>query len=177
MALIGVSALHQAYTTKMGWFGGSPSRVSAVSEVPEKKEETFLEDLPPKFEDNETKRPDEATYLAAINKISLSDFTIDNYVTMPCFREAMLTGFSAMGVLGVVTLLIHKSPGRSVNIGIGGFFLGSVIGFEQCRSIRRRSFQNVEKAKQANQARMQSKIDDRQENDDALEKFNETQRK
>lgn len=161
----------------MGWFGGSPTKVSAVSQVPERKEETFLEDLPPKFEDNETKRPDEATYLAAINKISLADFTLSNYVTMPCFREAMLTGFSAMGVLGVVTLLIHKNPSKSANIGIGGFFLGSVVGFEQCRSIRRRSFETVEKAKQANQARMQSKIDDRLEKDDALEKFNETQRK
>ncbi|KAF3994015.1 hypothetical protein FT663_00035 [Candidozyma haemuli var. vulneris] len=161
----------------MGWFGGSPSKVSSVSEVPEKKEPVFLEDLPPKFEDKESNHHDEATYLAALNKVSISDFTLSNYVTMPCFREAMLTGFSAMGVLGVVTLLVHKNPSRSVNIGIGGFFLGSVVGFEQCRSIRRRSFQNVEKAKQANQARMQGKIDDRQENDDALEKFNETQRR
>lgn len=161
----------------MGWFGGSPSKVSAVTEVPEKKEQVFLEDLPPKFADNESDHQREATYLAAINKISISDFTLSNYVTMPCFREAMLTGFSAMGVLGVVTLLIHKNPSRSVNFGICGFFLGSVVGFEQCRSIRRRSFETVEKAKQANQARMQSKIAGRQEKDDNLEKFNETQRK
>ncbi|KAM3126260.1 hypothetical protein CJJ07_002980 [Candidozyma auris] len=161
----------------MGWFGGSPSKVSAVSEVPEKKESVFLEDLPPKFEDKKPEHHDVATYQEALKKVSLSDITLSNYITMPCFREAMMTGFSAMGVLGVVTLLIHRNPGKSVNWGIGGFFLGSVVGFEQCRSIRRNSFQNVERAKQANQAKLQSKIASKEEKDEALEKFNETQRK
>ena len=39
----------------------------------------------------------------AAQRIKLSDFTVDRFISMPCFREAMITGFQAMGVLGVVT--------------------------------------------------------------------------
>lgn len=163
----------------MGWFGGTPSKVSAVSELPEsenpEKPVQLLEDLTPKFADQEPTQTKQPTLIDAFERIKLSDFTLDNYVTMPCFREAMLTGFQAMGVLGVVTFLIHKNPSRSANWGICGFFLGSVVGWEQCRSIRRRSFQTVEAAKQANQEKLRKKHQEMATNDELFEKFNEVQ--
>lgn len=165
----------------MGWFGGAPSKISPVSQVPDnapvKKSPQYLEDLPPKFEDTEPVPPQQATYSDAFQKIELNDFTVTNFVGMPCFREAMLTGFQAMGVLGVVTFLIHKNPGRSANWAISGFFLGNVVGWEQCRSIRRKSFQTVEAARQANQEKMQKKLDKMSGEDELLKKFNEVQSK
>lgn len=143
----------------MGWFG-SASKVSPVTEV---EAPQLLEDLPPKFEDRAPpQRP--ATYGEAVKEIKFSDFSVAHFVEMPCFREAMLTGFQAMGVLGVVTFLIHKNPGKSVNWAVGGFFLGNVVGFEQCRLIRRRLFQTVEAAKQANMAKVQLKLSAEDEN-------------
>lgn len=168
--------LHRDY--QMGWFEGVPSKVSTVSEVPQQHEALpkLLEDLPPKFEDREPTHAKRPTFADAFQRVKLSDFTLENYVSMPCFREAMLTGFQAMGVLGAVTFLIHKNPGRSVNWSIGGFFLGSVIGWEQCRSIRRRSFQTVEAARQANQEKVNKRIAERQNGGDALEKWDEIQK-
>ncbi|CUM64205.1 uncharacterized protein PRCAT00001799001 [Priceomyces carsonii] len=137
----------------MGWFGGSsPSKVTTVSEYKEEpKKQQFLEDLPPKFEDTGSSIERSPTYMDALYQLQLSDFTIEKFTTMPCFREAMMTGFEAMGVLGVVTFLIHKNPSRAMNWGICGFFLGNVVGWEQCRSIRRKSFQTVEQARKKNQ--------------------------
>lgn len=161
----------------MGWFGGPPSKVSAVAPAEEqnrKEEPQFLEDLPPKFQDQEPQKERQPTYGDAIQKLKFSDFNLDNFVMMPCFREAMMTGFQAMGVLGAVTFLIHKNPARSANWGICGFFLGTVVGWEQCRSIRRKSFQTVEAAKKANQAKIQKKFEEGQ-TDDLWEKFNDVQ--
>lgn len=157
----------------MGWFGRTPTKVSVVSEFQEEIRESprLLEDLPPKFEDEEPINSHQSTFVNALQKILLEDFTMDHYVRMPCFREAMLTGFQAMGVLGTVTFLIHKNPGRSVNWGVCGFFLGSVVGWEQCHSIRRRSFQTVEAAKQANQEKLRKKFELKQEGDDLLKSF------
>lgn len=151
----------------MGWFGGS-NKVSPVSQVPEEQPQNFLEDLPPKFDDL-VSPPDQQQ---AKLKILLSDFNAHTYLNMPCFREAMLTGFQAMGVLGVVTFLIHKNVSKAVNWGVGGFFLGNVVGFEQCRLIRRRSFETMEKARQKNAERNQEKWDQK-DGDDAQKKFNE----
>lgn len=163
----------------MGWFGGTPSKVSAVSEFKNESQNSpaLLEDLPPKFEDKEPTHAKQPTIVDAFQKIQFEDFTIEHYVGMPCFREAMLTGFQAMGVLGVVTFLIHKNVGRSVNWGVCGFFLGSVVGWEQCHSIRRKSFQAIESAKQANQEKLRKKFESSKENDQLLEKFNEAQSK
>lgn len=138
----------------MGWFSSSPARVSAVKEItPEEAEvrKPLLEDLEPKFQDSAPEHAQKPTISEAIVKVQLSDFTLEKYMSMPCFREAMLTGFQAMGVLGVVTLLIHKDPNRSVRWGLGGFLLGNIMGWEQCRSLRRRSFQNMERARKVNQ--------------------------
>lgn len=142
----------------MGWFGsGPPSKVSTVEVLPEDEPQQFLEDLPPKFEDREPVDPRGPTYIDAIKLVKISDFTMDRYVQLPCFREAMITGFQAMGVLGSVTFLIHKNPRRSVNWAIGGFFLGNLIGYEQCHSLRRKSRDTMEKARQANLAKNKKK--------------------
>ncbi|CAK9442163.1 uncharacterized protein LODBEIA_P59060 [Lodderomyces beijingensis] len=167
----------------MGWFGGSntqapPSKVSVVSEYQEPKPQQYLEDLPPKFEDVEPpRRPppspsssssssssspssqEKPTLADAARTISWSDFTVERYINMPCFREAMITGFQAMGVLGVVTFLVHKNVKKSLNWSVGGFFLGNLVGWEQCRSLRRRSFEMVEKAKRDKEERNRKKLE------------------
>lgn len=161
----------------MGWFGGVPSKVSAVRELKEQDENKpqFLDDLPPKFEDKEPSHAKQPTYQDAFRNLKLSDFSLDYYTSMPCFREAMLTGFQSMGVLGLVTFLIHKNPGRSANWGICGFFLGSVVGWEQCRSIRKKSFQTVEAARLANQEKVRKKHESGTSDDENLEQFNKVQ--
>lgn len=163
----------------MGWFGGAPSKVSPVKELREPETENksqFLDDLPPKFEDREPTHAKQATYKDAFQNLKLSDFSLETYISMPCFRESMLTGFQSMGVLGLVTFLIHKNPGRSANWGVCGFFLGSVVGWEQCRSIRKKSFQTVEAARLANQDKVRKKHDCDSSEDKALEQFNKTQK-
>lgn len=156
----------------MGWFSSSPSKVSGVTNYEEPK---YLEDLPPKFEDVDP--PQEISKAAALAKeFKFSDLTIERFVKMPCFREAMITGFQAMGVLGGVTFLIRKNFQRSLNWGMTGFFLGNIIGFEQCRSIRRKSFETVEKAKQKKNDNNESKWKDIGD-DDGLEKFEEFNKK
>lgn len=172
----------------MGWFGGNsnaapPSKVSMVTEYkPEPKQQQYLEDLPPKFEDTESPSSPplsqanaQATLTDAAKSIQLSDFTIDRFINMPCFREAMITGFQAMGVLGVITFLIRKDLNKSLNWSVGGFFLGNMVGWEQCRSLRRKSMQMMEKAKQDREERNRRKWQELQKSqgkDDDLEKFN-----
>ncbi|WPK24222.1 hypothetical protein PUMCH_001488 [Australozyma saopauloensis] len=146
----------------MGWFSRTPARVSTAKEVtPEeaKGRTQLLEDLEPKFEDGPQSRQP-PTVTEAVKLLQWSDISLDRYFGMPCFREAMLTGFQAMGVLGVVTLVIHKNPSRSVKWGLGGFFLGSVVGWEQCRSLRRRSFATVEAARRKNQEVVRQKLEE-----------------
>ncbi|MCH0628792.1 COX20 family protein [Kocuria palustris] len=158
----------------MGWFGGN--KVSSVTPVNENEaapaQQQFLEDLPPKFDDL-IAPPDQQEQPQL--KISITDFNVNTYLGMPCFREAMLTGFQAMGVLGVVTFLIHKQVMRSVHWAVGGFFLGNVVGFEQCRLIRRRSFETMEKARQKNAKRNEEKWQEKEDTDvqQQFEEFNQ----
>ncbi|CUM49009.1 unnamed protein product [Debaryomyces tyrocola] len=165
----------------MGWFGSSSSsKISSVSQTVEEPQaqpqpQQFLEDLPPKFEDNGSGQKPPA-YSDALKEFKLSDFSMSHFVSMPCFREAMITGFQAMGVLGTVTFLIHKNPNKSMNWAVCGFFLGNVVGWEQCHSIRRKSFQAMEKAKEANQKKNEKKWEEKQQEDDeVMKKFNDVQ--
>lgn len=79
-----------------------------------------------------------------------------------------------MWVLGSVTFFIHKNPSKSINWAVCGFFLGNVVGWEQCRSIRRKQFQMMDKARIAkddrNKERWQEKALD---TDELLKKFQE----
>lgn len=145
----------------MGWFQTKPSTVSAVSEFESHEEPNkspLLEDLPPKFEDDHSPTRSHPTLVDAIRQVNLQDFSFEHYVSMPCFRESMLTGFQAMGVLWIVTFMIHKNPSKSVHWSIGGFFLGSAVGWEQCRSIRRRSFETVEAARKAKELKNRERL-------------------
>ncbi|GEQ72715.1 hypothetical protein JCM33374_g6402 [Metschnikowia sp. JCM 33374] len=163
----------------MGWFGGAPAKVSAVKELKESEftsQAQYLDDLPPKFEDREPTHAKQPSYKDALQNLKLSDFTLENYVTMPCFREAILTGFQSMGVLGFVTFFIHKNPRRSANWAVCGFFLGSVVGWEQCRSMRKKSFQTVEAARIANQEKAQRRHEENSANDETFDQFNKTQK-
>jgi cytochrome c oxidase assembly protein subunit 20 len=96
----------------------------------------LLEDTEPRF-NNGPDRP-EIPIKEAVNKISLESFKFDNLVKIPCFREAGLTGLSALGVLGTIIFIAQKSPAKAANWGVGGFLLGSTVSWEQCRSKRRR---------------------------------------
>lgn len=165
----------------MGWFGSAPSKVSSVSEYKDEEPVEYLEDLPPKFEDQEPMKQKqlEATYAAAFSQIKLSDFKPSTFLNMPCFREAMITGFQSMGVLGVVTFLIHKNFSRAMNWGVGGFVIGNVISFNQCRAIRRKSLDNMKKAQEANHERNVKKWQEQNPNadDEQFRKWQEVQGK
>lgn len=125
----------------------------AVATKPEPKEARLLSDRPKRFDPDkynltpEKKTPSQLEFNAAVGQISLKDFTFANLVKIPCFREAGLIGFSALGVMTTTMFLVHKNPSRAANWGVGAGLLGSLVGWEQCRSQRARSFQNVELAK------------------------------
>lgn len=53
-----------------------------------------------------------------------------------------------MFVVGTVIMFYHKNPAKAANWGVGSFMLGSIVGWEQCRMRRKRSFQIAEMAKQ-----------------------------
>ncbi|EDK47405.1 hypothetical protein LELG_05586 [Lodderomyces elongisporus NRRL YB-4239] len=177
-----------------------PAKVSIVSEYKEepKPHQQYLEDLPPKFADDDDdnllqssqsqsqtqvqpqplspSQQRQATLSDAAKMIKLSDFTFDRFVQMPCFREAMITGFQAMGVLGVITFLVHRNFKKSMNWSVGGFFLGNLVGWEQCRSLRRRSFEMVEKAKREKEERHRKKLEELRESQldmDDVKRFEE----
>ena len=60
-----------------------------------------------------------------------------------------------------------------MNWSVGGF-LGNIIGWEQCRSLRRKSFQMIEKAQQERDEKNKKKWAEMQQSDDEdLKKFQE----
>lgn len=117
-----------------------------------KGQKYLLEDTKPKFineSSNEyAKRQEQASISEAWKTIQWNDFSIEKLISIPCFRDAGMTGFSSMVVVGTVMFLYHKNPARSANWSVGGFILGSIVGWEQCRMKRRRSFQIAQMAKQ-----------------------------
>ena len=138
-------------SNNMGWFDKAPAKVSTVAPTEEvEKPRQYLEDLPPKFDDTNVSPPPSrgSMYKDAIQQFNFSDLSISSCLGMPCFRESMLTGFEAMAVLGLTTFVIHKRVNKSINCALGGFFLGSTVGWEQCRSIRRKSAKAIEEAKE-----------------------------
>lgn len=154
----------------MGWFGGgvsskfSPTKLTDEPE-PEAK---FFEDLLPKFDDSvppEQAQPpaaQQAILAQAFSQLKISDLSFTRLIEIPCFREATITGFQAMGVLGTITLFIYKNPSRLANWGACGFLLGSMVGWEQCRLIRRKKSQLIEKARKANREKLHKNLEESQ---------------
>lgn len=112
----------------------------------------LLEDTKPRFPNESSgglaREKERATLKEAWSTMSWEDFSVAKVVSIPCLREAGLTGFTSMFVVGSVMFLYHKNPSRAANWSVGGLMLGSIVGWEQCRMRRRRSFQIAELAKQ-----------------------------
>ncbi|KAL3232272.1 Cytochrome c oxidase assembly protein COX20, mitochondrial [Nakaseomyces bracarensis] len=124
---------------------------------PEKKEEEvpsnytpgqkiLLEDTRPKFQSDISKGSKDLSLKDAWQKITWEDFTLERLTSIPCFRDAGMVGFSSMFVSGSVILLYHKNITRALNWAMGGLMLGSIVGWEQCRMKRKRSFQVAQMA-------------------------------
>lgn len=131
--------------------GTTPKRSSErkrdAPEAPKPQQKPLLlEDTEPRFNNGPSKP--ELPIKEAVNSISLSDFHFQNLVRIPCFREAALTGLSALGVLGAAVFVAQKSPAKAANWGVGGFLLGSTVAWEQCRSHRRKELAFAQQAKQ-----------------------------
>ena len=62
-----------------------------------------------------------------------------------------------------------------MNWAVCGFFLGNIVGWEQCRSLRRKSFETVEKARQKNQEKQAKKWEEKQTSDEQMKKWKEVQ--
>lgn len=151
----------------MGWIPWS----SQTAEQPKHdavEEKVFLEDLKPKYEPLESpaKVPAKPVFKLVFETITIENFYFSNLIKIPCFRDAGLIGLSLMGVLATTILLIHKNPSRAANWGVGGGLLGSLVGWEQCRTQRSRSFENVEKAKATVRAKPRPMVHSKHDSDD-----------
>lgn len=117
-----------------------------------KGQKILLEDTNPRFNNEVSQRQkahsqEEASFKRAWDTVKWEDFSLARLSMIPCFREAGLIGFTSMFVVGAVTFLYHKNPVRSANWSVSGLLLGSVVGWEQCRLKRKRSFQVAQMAR------------------------------
>lgn len=106
----------------------------------------LLEDTRPKFPTDVSKASQGVSLKEAFNSISWDDFSLEKLTSIPCFRDAGMVGFSSMFVTGSVILLTHKNVAKALNWAMGGLMLGSIVGWEQCRMKRKRSFQVAQMA-------------------------------
>ncbi|VEU20430.1 DEKNAAC101347 [Brettanomyces naardenensis] len=139
----------------------------------EKKQPVFLEDVPPKFGDDQLLRAEEAKrkrdarmpeksehYSTSgevkryMSTLTMDDFRFSNLIQIPCFRDAGLAGFSCMFVFSTVMFFYHRNIRKSINWGYGGLLLGSVFGWEHCNRVRK----NSERVVQLAQERYQEKL-------------------
>lgn len=171
----------------MGWwpFGGNESnqqgKVKTSSESPSttgenKKQPVFLEDVPPKFTEDQLLKAEDAKKRQAarlpesgkpystagevkryVKTLSWDDFKPSNLLQIPCFRDAGLSGFSCMFVFASVLFLYHRDIRKCVNWGYGGLLLGSVFGWEHCNRIRKHSQQVVKLAQERYQEKQKKK--------------------
>ncbi|AOW02576.1 hypothetical protein B0I72DRAFT_18240 [Yarrowia lipolytica] len=88
----------------------------------------------------------EAKVSNVVSQIGVNDFK--TVTQIPCFRDAMITGFITGGsVLGVM-LSMRRSTLSAANWAIGGFTIGAVAKWEMCRYNRKQSFENAALAHQ-----------------------------
>ncbi|AMD22950.1 HHR181Wp [Eremothecium sinecaudum] len=124
----------------------------------------LLEDTKPRFDTSTSmgkyaKQQERATLRDAWDSLTWEDFTVDKLTSIPCFRQAGLTGFCSMFVIGSVMFLYHKNPSKASNWAFGGLMLGSIVGWEQCRVKRLRSFQTAQMAKRVVAAKERPMLD------------------
>lgn len=111
----------------------------------------LLEDTKPRFANESQSQyanaQEQATLRKAWETVDWQDFSFERLVRIPCFRDAGMTGFTSMFVLGSVMFLYHKNPSKAANWSVGGLMLGSIVGWEQCRLRRKNSFHTAQMAK------------------------------
>ncbi|KAI0461165.1 hypothetical protein LJB42_001180 [Komagataella kurtzmanii] len=145
----------------MAWWPFSNKKNSQEKQQKEPEPEPrYLDELPPKFDDSKQAVPIPSTspLKQAVNKISIEDFSPANLISIPCFRDAGLSGFTVMAVFGSITFLYHKNIQKTTNWAFGGFLLGSIFGWEQCNSIRRKSMMTAQIAKESLEQRKQQEL-------------------
>ncbi|CDK24335.1 unnamed protein product [Kuraishia capsulata CBS 1993] len=130
--------------------GKSPAAAEPVKTA---SKQQYLDELPPKFSETTTpkpqlEKPTKADLSQAWKTISWDDFKLTNLVQIPCFRDAGLTGLATMGVFGSVIFIFYKNPSKAINWSFGGLWIGSIVGWEQCNSLRRTSNKTTQIAKQ-----------------------------
>lgn len=141
----------------MGWFSSTTDKDAKADEpsVPvsySRGQKILLEDTKPKFvsdlSQSQKAEAQESKQLQKVwNSISTQDFTMERLSVIPCFRDAGMIGFSSMFVMGSVMFLYHKNVTRATNWAVGSLLFGSIVGWEQCRTRRRRSFETAERAR------------------------------
>lgn len=120
--------------------------IDKVNYTPGKK--ILFRDTEPRFNDNSNNANNTTTFKDAWSTISKDEFTMANLVGIPCFRDAGLVGFSSMILLATITSIFHRRASskslyynKIINWSMAGLLFGSIIGWEQCRLKRRKSFQ------------------------------------
>lgn len=126
------------------------------------QQQLLLEDTEPRF-NNGPSNP-QLPLKEAVESIKADDFSFSRLSQMPCFREAGLTGLSAMAVLGSVVFLVQKSPSKAANWAVGGLLLGSTVSWEQCRSQRRKEMAFAAKARETVAAKEKPMVHKHDEN-------------
>lgn len=129
-----------------GWWKSDP-KTSVPAPAPESQ---LLEDRPPKFEDDvesaaALRRAANPTVIDTVKKIGIDDFK--NINSIPCFRQAIMTGVSIGAVTGLV-LYVSRRPSKAAHWGMGGFLLGSVVSWEQCRFRMHEGKKSMQKARE-----------------------------
>lgn len=141
----------------MGFFSSKDKQIQGTEDTNDeqltnysKGQKILLQDTEPRFKESEQQIQNvsnETALKEAVRTIKWQDFSAESLTGIPCFRDAGMVGFSSMFILGSVTLLYHKNPTKAVNWSMCGLLLGSIVGWEQCRLMRKNSFKNAELAK------------------------------
>lgn len=117
---------------------------------PAKEAPRLLEDQQqPEEPENNPSQPEGGInmgYRSVFRHIGWNDFKgVDQ---IPCFRQALLTGFSMGAVTGVVMYGVRRNGSKALNWAFAGFLGGSIISWEQCRFRIHQSKMNIRGAKE-----------------------------
>ncbi|VVT53103.1 uncharacterized protein SAPINGB_P003405 [Magnusiomyces paraingens] len=105
--------------------------------------------------------PNKSMFTQALGTVQASDF--GQLSNIPCFRKAMLTG-GAVGAVAFGVLVTARWPARrALNWAVGGFIIGSIGSWEQCRFQMRRERKNTEMAREIYRNRQSANSSDGKE--------------